>query len=120
MKNRVDVEERTTKIARPTELNFNFSTTATEFYQDENVNFTFKSTPSENDYSPSSEMSSSKKIIDKPTFVSFFHAQFDVQCPMKILPFHPLPQVKRITMGLLKVNDQESRPLGELKKKVLK
>lgn len=54
---------------------------------DENTNniITFRS----NDDISASEMNS-KKLIDKPTFV------------------------KRLTMGLLKINDQESRPLGEI------
>lgn len=52
---------------------------------DENINniIAFKS---DDDISPSDM--NSKKLIDKPTFV------------------------KRLTMGLLKMNDQESRPLG--------
>lgn len=54
---------------------------------DENINniIAYKS----DDESSPSEMNS-KKLIDKPTFV------------------------KRLTMGLLKINDQESRPLGKL------
>ncbi len=54
---------------------------------DDNINkiLTFKS---DDEISPL-EMNS-KKMIDKPTLV------------------------KRLTMGLLKINDQESRPLGEL------
>lgn len=58
---------------------------------DENTNniITFKS---DDDISPSASVEmNSKKLIDKPTFV------------------------KRLTMGLLKINDQESRPLGEQK-----
>jgi hypothetical protein len=53
---------------------------------DENINniIAFKS----DDENSPSEMNS-KKLIDKPTFV------------------------KRLTMGLLKINDQESRPLGK-------
>jgi hypothetical protein len=58
-----------------------------ELHLDENTIITYKST-SDDDISPC-EMNC-KKVIDKPTFV------------------------KRLTMGLLKINDQESRPLGKI------
>jgi hypothetical protein len=55
---------------------------------DGNINITFNKSYSDDDISPS-EMNC-KKVIDKPTLV------------------------KRLTMGLLRMNDQESRqPLGE-------
>jgi hypothetical protein len=55
---------------------------------DGNINITFNKSYSEDDISPAVDMNC-KKVIDKPTLV------------------------KRLTMGLLRMNDQESRqPLG--------
>lgn len=53
------------------------------------INITFNKSYSDDDLTPS-EMNC-KKVIDKPTLV------------------------KRLTMGLLRINDQESRPLGSYK-----
>lgn len=69
---------------RPKDLHFTEQTG--KFDCDGNINITFNKSYSDDDISPS-EMNC-KKVIDKPTLV------------------------KRLTMGLLRINDQESRPLG--------
>lgn len=55
---------------------------------DGNINIRFNKSYSDDDLSPA-EMNC-KKVIDKPTLY------------------------KRLTMGLLRINDQESRPLGTI------
>lgn len=69
---------------RPKDLHFTDQNR--KFDCDGNINITFNKSYSDDDISPS-EMNC-KKVIDKPTLV------------------------KRLTMGLLRINDQESRPLG--------
>lgn len=92
------------KIERPNVLHLE------KTFCDENINITFRS-GSEDDYSP--EMNC-KKVIDKPTLVSAYNRYIMFSKPMyiKIISFYKKIQVKRLTMGLLRINDQESRPLG--------
>jgi tensin len=73
------------KTDRPRDLHL---TEVEKFERDENINITFNSYKSHSDDDNSPEMNC-KKVIDKPTLV------------------------KRLTMGLLRLNDQESRPLGK-------
>lgn len=75
-------------IERPKDLHL--TETTRKYDRDgNNINITFNKSYSDDDISPS-EMNC-KKVIDKPTLV------------------------KRLTMGLLRMNDQESRPLGSYK-----
>lgn len=93
------------KIERPRDLHFQTA------FCDENVNIAFKSS-SDDEHSP--EMNC-KKNIDKPTLVRT--RKFSVACQAIIFLFFLSAEnkVKRLTMGLLRINDQESRPLGELR-----
>lgn len=75
----------TSKLDRPEQLYFNRQ----HYTCDENVNFTLKSSSSEDENSPTTEMNC-KKVIDKPTLVSNYIIKYnkyhEYSQPMKLLP----------------------------------